>query len=339
MIKDTLFICGNGLDLAHSLKTSYSDFQNYCYIYRHPFYENFSSTLKLNTNENSIDNLWAALEKSIGEISPEELITKSTEHERLASYVEYSHTKKGKKIIPHEESELTQIQASGYMRVLQQLEIELKEYLSNQIDFDKAGCINDISKILHSTSKVITFNYTETIENLYKIQKEDILHIHGNVHDNKIIIGHGNKEYYSPQTVVRKSDPPLNTVQNLHLLYLTKMFKNTKAIYQKHKDFFNNISGIKQIIIFGHSLAEVDDYYFKKIKEQFPKAKWKIYTHSDRDKKSAELFKDRLGFNKGELKLVSTNTPSVRNLLKSTILLLVEWIKNLFRKRRKTAVL
>lgn len=304
MIKDTLFICGNGLDLAHSLKTSYSDFQNYCHISRNSFYENFSSTLKLNTNENSIDNLWAALEKSIGEISPEELFTKSTEHQSLYDYKEIKRTKNGDEIIPHEKSELTQIQASGYMRVLQQLEIELKEYLSNQIDYDKAGCISDISKILHSTSKVITFNYTETLENLYKIQKEDILHIHGNVHDNKIIIGHGNKEYYSPKTVVRKSDPPLNTVKNLHLLYLTKMFKNTKAIYQKHKDFFNNISGIKQIIIFGHSLAEVDDYYFRMIKKQFPDADWEIYTHNEKDKASAMLFKERIVLAEGTYKLI-----------------------------------
>lgn len=240
MIKNTLFICGNGLDLAHNLKTSYSDFKKYCMKNRKDFFINFSSTLNLKSNNKSINKLWASLEKSIGEISLDKLIKKSTEHERFASYIELKQTTTGVAIVPHKDSELIQKQSSGYMRRLTDLPNELKNYLSAQISLNNVRSIELISKILSSTSKVITFNYTETLETVYNFQKKDILHIHGSIRD-QIIIGHGNRDFYSPNTVVNKSDPPIITVRNHHLKYLTEMFKNTEEIYEKHKYFFDKI--------------------------------------------------------------------------------------------------
>jgi hypothetical protein len=131
--------------------------------------------------------------------------------------------------IPREESKLIQLQASGYMRILPDLSNELKEYLKNHISLNNAHCIELISNILDSTSKVISFNYTETLEKLYTFQAKDILHIQGNI-NSEIIIGHGNSKYYSPSTTVNEQDHPLETVNKLHLLYLTKMYKNTQQI-------------------------------------------------------------------------------------------------------------
>ena len=303
MNKDTIFICGNGLDLAHSLKTSYLDFKNYCEKHRPYFYQNLSSALELKSGNNSLKDLWSSLEKSLGEISVDKLITKSTEHLSLSDYKEIKRTKNGYEIIPHEESKLIQLQASGYMRILRDLRNELKEYLKNHISLNNAHCIELISNILDSTSKVISFNYTETLEKLYTFQAKDILHIHGNI-NSEIIIGHGNSNYYVPNPTVNEQDPPLETVKNLHLLYLTETYKDTQQIYRNNINFFKTITQINHIVIYGHSMAELDDYYFKMIKNQFPDADWDIYIKNDKDKESAILFKGRIGLAEGTYKLI-----------------------------------
>lgn len=303
MNKDTIFICGNGLDLAHSLKTSYLDFKNYCEKHRPYFYQNLSSALELKSGNNSLKDLWSSLEKSLGEISVYKLKKKSTEHQLLYDYKETLRTKNGDVDISHEESKLIQLQASGYMRILLDLSNELKEYLKNHISLNNAHCIELISNILDSTSKVISFNYTETLEKLYTFQAKDILHIHGNI-NNEIIIGHGNSKYYVPNSTVNEQDPPLETVKNLHLLYLTQMYKDTQQIYSDNKDFFKTIANIKHIVIYGHSMAKVDDYYFRMIKKQFPDADWEIYIHNEKDKASAILFKGRIGLAEGTYKLI-----------------------------------
>ena len=299
MANDTLFICGNGLDLGHGLKTSYFDFEIYCKARQIRFYKDLTSTLRLGNSENIT---WSDLEYKIGMIPLEPLINVSTEHFQFASWMERKLVENETVTVPHNESSLPQIIASGYMRILLELPSQLKKYLQKNIVFDKIRKRKEISEILQSTSKTISFNYTPTLERVYNVQSKDILHIHGDIKSNtEIIIGHGNKQVYSPTTEVIEADPYLESIKKLHLLYLTKMYKKTDEIYSRHIEFFESLSGINRIIVLGHSLSEVDDYYFKKVSKKFPDAIWKIFLYSsNKDYNNNNLliikkFKARIG--------------------------------------------
>ena len=186
-MKDTLLICGNGLDLFHGLPTKYSDFQKYCKVNQTKFYNDLTVLLKLSDELTSVDDLWSSLESSIGNISLDKLLRLANSHLKLADFKEVEQTTSGLKIIKKENSQIAQIHASALMRVLPNIKIELKKYLKT-ISLKDVFPKKMIESLLEMTVKIVTFNYTDTFEVVYRIPNEDILHIHGDVANNNEII-------------------------------------------------------------------------------------------------------------------------------------------------------
>lgn len=137
---------------------------------------------------------------------------------------------------------------------------------------------NDEKKVRLKTENgiFITFNYTHTLENLYKISADKILHIHGDTDTNTLIFGHGllyseiQKEMEKYESV-EYGDYVYQTSKDSAIYGVASHRKQVEEIIEGNKQWFRQLHDITHIHILGHSLASVDMPYFYKILESCDK--------------------------------------------------------------------
>ncbi len=109
---------------------------------------------------------------------------------------------------------------------------------------------------IKTDDKFLVFNYTNTLEEVYRIEKKQVCHIHGQCwmalfgYKNSIVFGHTKM----PTTGEYKLDK-----------FIEKSEKDTEKCYLNNKEFFDSLCNINQIVSIGVSFGKVDDLYFKKI--------------------------------------------------------------------------
>jgi len=131
---------------------------------------------------------------------------------------------------------------------------------------------NDEKKVRLKTENgvFITFNYTHTLENLYKISADKILHIHGDSDTNTLVFGHGlhyselRKEMEKYERV-EYGDYICQTSKEAAIYSVASHRKRVEKIIEENKQWFSQLHDITHIHILGHSLAKVDLPYFHKI--------------------------------------------------------------------------
>lgn len=106
----------------------------------------------------------------------------------------------------------------------------------------------------------MTFNYTETLEEVYGVNKDRICHIHGKQGEN-ILFGHGNTRDYTDEYMKKNigSESSLTELDNF-------LRKETEQALIEHKHFFDGIDDtIREVYSIGFSYADVDLIYIKEI--------------------------------------------------------------------------
>ncbi|MBO1123632.1 hypothetical protein FQS88_17435 [Enterococcus casseliflavus] len=205
-----LYIIGNGFDLAHDLKTSY--FKDLRRILNENDEELFDLVNKLYfvLNPNSQEDYWSEFEKHIGKITDIEqskfinFLKEQTadfyENTELPSVTDFSYdpdddnygdfyTEKARAI-----SAMSDMNPNFDYKPWNQLDkirsfIELgfkqmiEEANSDLINKEKLDYLN-----FQASDFFINFNYTNTLETIYGISPDNILHIHGNL-ERGIILG------------------------------------------------------------------------------------------------------------------------------------------------------
>ena len=147
----------------------------------------------------------------------------------------------------------------------------------------------DSSTIIENIDKdalFITFNYTRTLEDLYGIDEDRVLHIHGSVKDDRIVFGHGSskrdRSWYEDY-----SDEYKNIMEETEEEKLIRMsdefidvFKKPVAkIIKNNRGFFDALRGVKEISIFGFSYSDIDMPYLEKIVEMTGDDVYVIFGH------------------------------------------------------------
>ena len=127
----------------------------------------------------------------------------------------------------------------------------------------------------------LTFNYTDTLENVYKINSGKICHIHGML-GKKIVFGHGEEgELYEEETweTFRIADA-LNDL-------FKALKKDVYSCLREHSSFFDTISKepIQHIYSIGFSFADVDLAYIREICRRIDTSKvvWHLTQFSKRN--------------------------------------------------------
>lgn len=154
-------------------------------------------------------------------------------------------------------------------------------------------------------STFLTFNYSDTLESLYNISKEQILYIHGRANAaDELVLGHGDclkdleKKLGSSapsytigvESVVDYDndgdDYVTQRAKDAAVLEVYKQRKQVESIIQKNEEWFKRLVDVTNIHFYGHSFGDVDLPYFRKIL-------------SSVDKKNIEMeVSDYFGYNK-----------------------------------------
>ena len=281
MNRRKLYIIGNGFDLHHGLKTRYADFCQYVKENDCELYEFIERYVNAKLDE---DGLWNDFEKSLGTF------------DHGAFYSDYDYTDPSSDSFKLSEmfgveDELTE----KAEMMIEKMSQALYDWL-NELDYSD----NEYKILLLDTNaRYLTFNYTATLNRLYYIPDENILHIHYSVatHGSNLIFGHGNIiEEVSLLDDEGNGNYPSSSYSNAECsskMLLAHFYKDTQDIIRKNVKFFDILRDIDEIIVLGHSVNDIDLPYFEYLNKIAHKAKWTIsyYDRSEPQKMSNALSK------------------------------------------------
>lgn len=166
----------------------------------------------------------------------------------------------------------------------------------------------------------LTFNYTLTLEELYQISSDNILHVHGitNGVEEEIYLGHNGD--ILPRTESRL-DQYVDVYGNIlpsaisngddedewaqwqaievGATEVCKWQKRVDEIISRIEKMWRSLDEVKSVFVYGFGFSAVDSPYLFKIKESVPQnARWQISYHSAAGKKKAAAAIAQLGIEK-----------------------------------------
>lgn len=283
MNSETLYIIGNGFDLHHGLQSRYKDFKDY--IQDKPLLENLNKYFEK-------DELWSDFEETLAHLNTELIVEECLNY--LQSYI----TEQWSDAFHHD----YQYEMKKRIDIVTD---DLKKSFTNwilQLTFPDDALDKRVE--IKSDSKFLCFNYTNTLERLYKIPSSNILYIHNKAENEHsiLILGHSrdpnkNKKFNEPYD--EEGDP--RVAEGNHILdrYFEETYKSTAKIILQNTSFFSALTTLNEIYVFGHSLSPVDLPYFEEIIGYINKAttKWKISIHSEEQIKHHKETMESLGIN------------------------------------------
>ena len=184
-------------------------------------------------------------------------------------------------------------------------------------------------------SYFLTFNYTDTLETLYNISDNQVLHIHGRLNQENPNIVFGNMP--DRITAVNNIEPArgFHEIEDICVINTTCILPQTPEAWQKgmqvdHNQLYQDLvqafnctnkelikqvtvedletflceAKIDKFIIIGHSLSEVDLKYFQWLIGEFPYAKWLVSYHRCSERKEFAHKLEKLGLTKLQYKLI-----------------------------------
>ena len=272
----TLFIIGNGFDIASDIKSSYLDFKQW--LKDKADNELIDSMDRFFSNQRDV---WGDIEKALGEYDEDSILDECVP----SGEIDYDHPT----------SSIAAVEDSPdwfFKPILEKLTESFEEWV-NSIN------IMDVKKILELPMEglYLTFNYTETLEKIYGIPESNILHIHGSrLTDKAYIFGHNT--FRNPDEAYN-DDNKMFYIQEAWrkiIEWMNEFVKDSAAIIHTNQSFFNGLSDIKQIIVYGLSFSEIDWPYLDEIIRQTGKDKpWFISYHDNKDSEQIKLFVQKSG--------------------------------------------
>ena len=254
---NSLYIIGNGFDLAHGMKTHYSDFKIFC---------------------EKRPSLYKELQKFYGDFLNREGINWWYQFEKNLGILDYEH------ILGSENAFLAPGQLFTFLT--NHIRIPFAKWL-------KQVHIADVCKFnLDTEARYFTFNYTDVLEQLYHIPSSNIFHIHGRLNNpadsNNLIVGHNYLEKELFKKYLYQYSQSIGLSWDLVNQLLTKAAeggKRVERIIDRNKGYFYSLSSVEIIICIGFSFNDFDMPYLKKIFESNRnrgELLWQVYYY-DRD--------------------------------------------------------
>lgn len=257
--KDSLVIIGNGFDLAHGLKTSYFDFHAWLLAHGQEHFVKSMESIFYTLKGVDDKDLWSDFESALGVVDID--FTRQM----------YQDEHKGKDV---------------FDEVVEPTILLIGTHFKNWIESIDTSTTKPILS-LPTNARYLTFNYTNTLESVYRIPQKQILHIHGCHADGETLI-YGCQNDPVPLSVLDKEES--DDLQYI-IRYKTadllndSLKKNTTALIRENHAFFESFSDVRDIFVIGHSLARVDWPYFLEIQRHIARdASWQITYHNTKDK-------------------------------------------------------
>lgn len=287
-----LIIIGNGFDLAHELPTKYSDFGKF--LCKNPKHKKFYELL---TAYIAPEDLWNSFEEALGNFDQEQL--KEDNSCYLMGYGDDDWADSA-----HHDY---QYMIENSLSFSTQIPSILREWIEC-VDIEKISKKIVLSINLNDDKNVfVNFNYTATLERIYRVNRSNILYIHGCINnDMELVLGHHDKSTFTEE-LDNWNDEDHRVFEGNYIInsFFKSTYKDTKKIIKENQDFFDKLSSISNIYILGHSLSNIDLDYFRRIREMVQDScKWHISYFDDRNK--CLEFAENLAINNFELMTLST---------------------------------
>lgn len=265
-----LYVVGNGLDLHHRIKSSYSDFGLYVKTVDSTLYETIEEYFPIGGD-------WSNLEKSLADFDADHLL-----EDRSMFCVPYF-SEEWSDAYHHD----YQYEVDNVVRALSDtLKRRFKTWVATLQIPDSRSFTGTLLN-LDRNARYLTFNYTPTLQRLYGVPPENVLHIHNEAtsEESDLVLGHArNPCGVRPRNDIADiEDQDIRIIEATEIIdrYFSSTYKPTKEIIEKHSEFFRNLKAVEQINVMGHSLSEVDLPYMTEIANNTDKdrVRWVISYH------------------------------------------------------------
>ena len=278
-----LFIIGNGFDLAHDLPTKYWDFRKYLMCLHPDFVDAFERHYYIcpgDSDEYKRNLLWNVFETNLANIDEDVIIENAIAINMGLESGDYGI------------EETLRIYFRDEYQYIDKLARYLKQWVRTIKIRDICPITSQISP--NNSDFFITFNYTSVLENVYKIDPNKVLHIHGSLHDynDDPILGHGNRKRIEDVKAKRNHAQIWQNEKEVSICtvigdYYNTTFKNVNNYMHKLNTLYKYRP--EEIIVIGHSVAGIDLPYFKQIDQLTNrKAIWKIYFYDETEKENMQ---------------------------------------------------
>ena len=282
---NVLYILGNGFDLMHRVPSSY-------YNFRDTLGRNNSLRYMLE-NFLTAEDIWSDLENAVAHfnvaaMSDECVVDMWLDingvYEKEGGAAEY--------FMSVEEA------ANPMLTIATELPRRFRKWVETLT----VGTDDRPLRSMFRNGKVLNFNYTEFVEKLYGVSKENVCYIHGCRVKEKgkprdaLILGHylgasdgaydvGGREKSRLRGFRRAYvETARECVLNCISEYDEILTKDTQKIIKSHESFFNDLGGVQTVIVIGHSFSRTDWDYFLKIRSSVDNsAKWYFGCYGLRD--------------------------------------------------------
>lgn len=268
--KETLIIIGNGFDRAHGIKSSYWDFREWLVTKGNRRLVDMMDIFFSNKRD-----VWSGIEQALGEYDEGEILDYCRPDEEFD--------------LDHSLSSSARVEDSPN-DIFQPVLEDFKEAFHDWVDSIEIDGIEKKYTLDHCC-RYLTFNYTDTLETEYGIPTCQIAHIHGSrLCDDEYVVGHNNRrspsEAWDEDGVIFEQNAHENIIQ-----WMNELTKSYSANIARHRTFFDSLINVKQIITYGHSMANVDWPYFEEIiKIVGTDIPWRITCFSEADIANAKAF-------------------------------------------------
>jgi hypothetical protein len=268
-----LFIIGNGFDLSHGIRSGYNDFRD--------FVKKNDEELFDAVEENFIGiDLWSDFEEALAWLDTDSIEDDAT------NYLESYGVNDWKESYHHD----YQFEIQKRIDVIT---VQLKEKFTQWVlqlenNWTKYSCLIP----LPNDAIYLTFNYTTTLESLYKLSDKIVFHIHNKIvnESSTLILGHSRKptadNSFNKGANLEDQDVRITEGNQILDSYFQDTYKSTEIIIAENYSFFTNLKSVEEVIILGHSLSPVDISYFQEIVKciDIGKVNWKVTYHNETDK-------------------------------------------------------
>ena len=273
-----MYVIGNGFDKHHSIECGYNDFKKWLRSNRKLVYENL-----IRIYGNLTNDWWSKFEESLTDFDPDKFpyeVADATFFEQLGKLAE-RYGEEGRTFIDDYEL-INGTVSNQYERAAEIARFEmrhLKEDLCEAFgEWVKSIKLPDVLKKdcnLDARAFFFTFNYTRTLEDLYEIEEDQVVHLHGSVDDGNFVIGHNMTAEEMLERDLKKhmydrnpDDDKGEDEARISMFDVAEELKKpVEDIIQKHSDDFYSLESVEDLEVLGFSYSPIDLPYLERIIE------------------------------------------------------------------------
>ncbi|OJU41479.1 MAG: hypothetical protein BGN97_09895 [Microbacterium sp. 69-10] len=254
-----LHVLGNGFDLQHDLPTAYAPHLKKIAVEAERFHGEWECY-------SDAEDLWSDVEANLAHPDMDMLL------QHLESYAPdlLSEREGDRDGIIHEAEQL--------------LDFPLEEFARRADEaLEEQKPLGIFQKIFGPRDCFLNFNYTHTLERLYEIDPSRVLHVHGEVGGEPLILGYAPGALRDlPELHEWDDEESFDYYRSIAHGALEKRLKEFEKTYQVERmsEFLTRVPRhFDRVVVYGFSFGLVDKPYFDRLAELLEDVPWMVYAY------------------------------------------------------------